>query len=347
MRAYVFDGERGGLANVAEPLLKEDQVRLRPLAVGLCHSDLTVMARRRDEIAFPLPAVLGHEIAAEVIETNRATPEIAIGTKVVVHGPRGCTTCRACIAGRENYCPFARDRGLWPYGLGRDGGLAEQMIVDSPNDLIPLDGIVPVQAAVMADAGLTAYHAVTPETKDIDNADTLVIIGAGGVGHLAIQILRVQSHATIIVVDPRGEARELAKSLGADAVLDFDSHCARHIKEICGLAGAARIWDFVGSQQTLDLATAIAGPASRIIVSGVGEGRIAASVTTLPLGSSVRTTYWGSRKELTAVLQMVREGVLHAVTVETSLHNIDDSYAKLGGGRVTGRLVVTDFSESL
>lgn len=343
MRAYIYDGESARIGISPERELVGSEVRLQPIAVGLCHSDVTLMQRPKSAHPFPLPLILGHEVAGRVIELGPKASGLDIGSDVVVHGARGCGHCRRCISGQENYCPWAREHGIWPYGLGRNGGLAEAMVVAHPNDLLPLDGLTPAQAAVMADAGLTAFHAIEPELSGIQPDDVVVVIGAGGLGHLAVQILNGLTAATIVVVDPRSQARALATRLGADYALEPEN-APRHLAEIAGGAGAVRVWDFVGSDESVELTRATISTGGVIVMVGVGPGRLSVGVTAVPLGVSARTTYWGSKGELSKVLSMARLGQLEATTTAIALDDVPDAYRNLDTGHVTGRLVVTDFS---
>src|SRR4051794_35480974 len=165
MRAVQLGADGIRLAEVAEPVPGPGQVVLDVLAAGLCHSDLTLAGRDPSSHPFDLPIVLGHEIAGVVSKAGAGVNAVAEGDLVAVYGPWGCGECRTCRAGAENHCLNAASRGIRPPGLGAPGGLAERVLIPQPRHLVRLDGVDPVQAAPLADAGLTAYHAIRPSLR--------------------------------------------------------------------------------------------------------------------------------------------------------------------------------------
>ncbi|WP_244928908.1 alcohol dehydrogenase catalytic domain-containing protein [Nocardioides sp. W7] len=347
MRAWEYDGH--GVALVERPALVPGpgQVVLDVTAAGLCHSDLTLTGRPADSHPFPLPLVLGHEVAGTVREVGGGVTGVAVGDPVVVHGPWGCGECRRCRAGEENLCPRAARERIFPVGLGADGGLAEQVLVPSSRHLVRADGIAPEQAAPLTDAGLTAFTAVRLSRDAMVEGATVVVLGIGGLGHLALQLVKHLTPARVVAFDVSAAARELAAGLGADVVLDPTvAPVAAEVRALTGEDGADVVLDFVASERTLADAVACLAPGGELSVVGVGAATVPVAVKTMPLGSTVRTPYWGSRGDLDEVLELSRRGVLSVHTNTFSLDEAHRAYELMRTGGLVGRAVVLPARES-
>jgi propanol-preferring alcohol dehydrogenase len=204
------------LTEVAEPEPGPGEVRVRIGGAGACHSDLHLM----DDFEGGLlpwgpPFTLGHENAGWVESIGAGATGVEIGEAVAVYGPWGCGRCHRCAQGMENYCVHQAD-GPAGGGLGLDGGMAEYLIVPDARLLVPIGDLHPADAAPLTDAGLTPYHAVKRSLPLLGPGSTAVVIGAGGLGHLAIQIVAASTPAQVIAVDRRVEALQLAEAVGAD-----------------------------------------------------------------------------------------------------------------------------------
>src|SRR5215207_8344153 len=240
------------LVEVPQPEPDPGEVLVRVTAAGLCHSDLHLMHWPAGALPYALPFTLGHEIAGTVAALGPGAAGPEIGAPVLVYGPWGCGRCRACSVGAEHLCAAGlTGRGA---GLGRDGGLAEYVVVPSPRLLVELDGLDPVAAAPLADAGLTPYHAIRRARDLLAPGTSAIVIGAGGLGHVAVQILKALSPARVIAVDRRDEALEVATRAGADLVLQATGLTAGELRRAAGGRGAALVLDCVGSDETLALA---------------------------------------------------------------------------------------------
>ncbi|GAA1724292.1 NAD(P)-dependent alcohol dehydrogenase [Aeromicrobium alkaliterrae] len=327
-----------------EPVLRElsvpepppGGVLLQVTAAGMCHSDLHVADAPAGRLPFEPPFVLGHEVAGTVVATGAGVDPAWEGRPVVVHGVWGCGDCRRCRQGRENYCLLRGARiGC---GLGFDGGLAEYMVVPATRHLVPADGLDPVLAAPLTDAALTAFHATAPYLADLDAESRVLVVGAGGLGHFAVQLL-APTPATVVVVDPKTEARDLAASLGADSVLpDLDA----------AVAGAQDpeqrfdlVLDFVGATPTMTGALdVLAHGGDAVVVGGAGGELMVGKLLGFPHGWSVAAPFWGSHRDLQAVVDLARRGSLHAHTQTFALTDTLDAYARLRAGEISGRAVV-------
>lgn len=314
------------------------EVRLKVLAAGICHSDLHVVDR--DGMGWPLPFTFGHEICGRVEAAGEGVGEDLIGTQVVVHAPVGCARCPRCVAGRTNYCDRRASLPAVGLGLGIDGGMADAVVVDRSR-LVPADGLDPVTAAALTDAGLTSYHAVASCTPALCEPDAVVVvIGVGGLGHMAVGILRAMTGAQVVAVDTRAEALELARACGAHAAARPDT-AAAVVAEVSAGRGADVVLDFVAAQATLDAAVPLLRTAGELVVVGGGGGMLPVRKPgTLPSGLVVRMPFWGSRDELVATVELARAGVLTAHTTTFALSEAEQAFARLRRGQVIGRAVL-------
>ncbi len=335
-------GQGPAVADIADPKPTGRELLLDVDAAGLCLSDLHVMGTAAGVFDYPLPQTLGHEVAGTVVEVGGEADPSWIGKEVVVHGIWSCGTCRNCLRGRENYCLglVRRPDGRLPRignGLGHPGGLADQMLVPSESVLVPTDGLEPMLAAPLADAGLTAYHAIRTAAELIDSSTVAVVIGIGGLGHMGIQILRALGAGTIIAIDQRAKARELATELHATAVYPSVDAAADQIRD---LRGADTIFDFAGAPPTVEPSTELLGPGGRQVVIGTAGGRATVGKDLgLASGWQIAAPFWGTRADLAAVVQLANDGLLTAETMPFALEDVPEAYAQLHRGEMAGRAV--------
>ncbi len=316
------------------------QVRLRITAAGVCHSDAFVMGRTKEEYTYGLPLTLGHEGAGVVDKLGEGVHGVQIGDPVAVYGPWGCGRCYKCAQGLENYCENAAAEGIFPPGLGAPGSMAEYMLVDDSRHLVPLGDLDPVANVSLTDAGLTPYHAIKASLTKLRPGSTAVVIGAGGLGHLAIQILRALTAATVIALDVHDDKLQLATDVGAHHALLSDPDAIDKIKALTRGKGAHAVFDFVVSQPTIDLGQAVIGVEGDLVLVGVGAATAKAGVRAAPYDSSVRAPYWGSRSELFEVLELARAGAIHVEIEVFSLDDAPKAYQRLSAGTLRGRAVI-------
>ncbi|GAA4102727.1 NAD(P)-dependent alcohol dehydrogenase [Nocardioides kongjuensis] len=326
------------LVEVPVPRPSAGQVLLRVGAAGLCHSDLHVMDSPPGRMPYELPFTLGHEVVGTVVDAGPEVDPVWLGRQVAVHGVWSCGRCRACRRGRENYC-FALT-GPVGCGLGYDGGLADYLLVPDVRHLVAAQGADPVRLAPLTDAGLTAQHVVRSLDGELDGA-TAVVIGVGGLGHLALQLLAPADLACLVAVDPRADARTLAIRLGADAVTADAADAAEWLDDREDGHGADVVIDFVGTPETMRAAGDLLAPGGRIVVVGSGGGSIeVAKGRDLPRGFAVAAPFWGTRRDLEEVVALAATGVVRAETETFTLDEAPAAYARLRAGGVRGRAVV-------
>ncbi|WP_280457565.1 NAD(P)-dependent alcohol dehydrogenase [Nocardia carnea] len=333
-------GAEPELREIPTPRPRGAELLVRVAAAGLCRSDLHVMDAAAGSFDYPLPLTLGHEVAGTVVEAGPDADRAWLGEQVVVHGIWSCGGCRNCLRGRQNYCLRLRPRdgrgAPIGNGLGYPGGLAEAMIVPASRFLVRSAGVDPVLCAPLADAGLTAYHAVREHRDLLDAQSVCVVIGVGGLGHLALQVLRDSGVGRIVAVDTRSDARDMARGLGADAVFGDIGSAAAALGE-----GADLILDFAGAPDTVAPAAASLAPGGRLSVVGSAGGRIEAGKDVgLAAGWGITAPFWGPHADLVAVVDMARRGALHATAQTYPLTAATEVYRQLRSGRITGRAVL-------
>jgi propanol-preferring alcohol dehydrogenase len=342
MRAlqYTAIGRPPEIREVPTPEPRPGEVLVKVTAAGVCHSDEYTMSQPADQFRFQLPMTLGHEGAGIVAKVRGAAPGIKEGDSVAVYGAWGCGYCRACAAGAENYCTNADPLEIaWP-GFGAPGFMADYLLVPSSRHLVPLGELDPIRNVPLTDAGLTPYHAIKPSLPKLVPGSTAVVIGAGGLGHLAIQILRALSSAQVIALDIGEDKLAFAREVGAHAAFPSDPASIEAVRQLTGGRGAEAVFNFVGIQATADLAAKLAGPASDIATVGLGPGVIPVSVSTLPSGTSVRVPVWGTRPDLIEVLDLARAGAIKVEIEQFSLEDGPQAYDRLHARAIRGRAVL-------
>src|SRR6188472_2324610 len=197
-----------------EPL----DVVVRIGAAGLCRTDLHIQEGQwAEKSGVTLPYTLGHESAGWIHEVGSGVTNVEVGDTVIVHPFISCGLCGPCRRGDDMHCSV----GSFP-GIDRDGGFAE-LLLTSARSVVKLDpSLEPASIAALADAGLTAIHAVKKAIPVLGAGTRAVVIGAGGLGHIGIQCLKAYTPCEIIVVDPNEKALALAKELGADHLVQVD-----------------------------------------------------------------------------------------------------------------------------
>ncbi|TXS01509.1 NAD(P)-dependent alcohol dehydrogenase [Streptomyces sp. adm13(2018)] len=337
---YRAVGAAPEVVTLPDPEPGPGQVLLKITAAGVCHSDIAVMSLPAEQLSFPLPLTLGHEGVGTVAALGAGAEGFAVGDAVAVYGPWGCGSCSSCAQGKENYCLRAAELGIRPPGLGAPGAIAEYMIVDSTRHLVPLGGLDPVRAVPLTDAGLTPYHAVKRSLPKLVPGSTVVVVGTGGLGHVAIQILRATTAARVVALDVTEEKLALARAVGAHETVLSDAGAAAAVRELTGGRGAEVVLDFVGAPPTVTAAGAMVGVEGDVTIVGLGGGTLPVGFGALPYEVSVASPYWGTRAELIEVLDLARTG---AIDVHTETYTLDDApkaYERLHEGRVNGRAVI-------
>jgi propanol-preferring alcohol dehydrogenase len=332
------------LTDVPIPEPGPGQVLVQVGGAGACHSDLHFMRDFDGEsVLWQPPFTLGHENAGWVHSLGDGVHGWGVGQPVAVSGPWGCGNCARCRAGIEIYCedPLGAPAPGGGGGLGLDGGMADYLLVPSADFLVGLpDNLDPVRAAPLTDAALTPYHAIRRSLHKLTPDATALVIGAGGLGHLAVQLLRALTSVRIVVIDPRESARTLATAAGADMVLPPAEENGTAIREFAKGRGVEVALDFVGSTETMALAATSARHLGDVTIVGIAGGTFGFSFGSTPVEASLQFTYWGTRAELVEVLDLASRGHVAPVISTFSLDDAPTAYAQLESGEITGRAVI-------
>nr|WP_249951884.1 NAD(P)-dependent alcohol dehydrogenase [Streptomyces sp. 35G-GA-8] len=334
-------GREPTLAEVERPVPREAEVLVRVEASGLCHSDLHVVDAAPGALPYRPPFTLGHEVAGHVAALGPDATGPTVGERVALYGPWGCGVCARCASGQDNYCDRRGGLGWHGAGLGRDGGMAEYVLVPSVRHLVPIGDLAARQAAPLTDAGLTSYHAIAGLRHALGEGTNAAVIGIGGLGHLAVQILRATTPSRVLAVDIREEALALGHRSGAHVGTLLRADTARTLKARTGGAGVDAVLDFVGNRATLELAVDILRPGGELALVGSGGGQLTVRKPGfLPPGFRLSLPFWGTRPELTEVIALARSGTLDVATEEHPLSAAPEIFGRLRAGRVHGRAVL-------
>lgn len=340
MRAWRLHewGSRPTLDRVPVPRPGPGEVLLKVDAAGLCHSDLHIMDAPVGQLPYTLPFTLGHEVVGTVVAVGHDGDAALLGGTFAVHGVWSCGECRKCRSGRDNYC--VRLDGAIGGGIGLDGGLADYLLVPAARHLVPVAPAAGASVSGASDAGLTAFHAVDSQPVDVAGA-VVVVIGIGGLGHLALQVLRSRSPEVVVAVDPRGSARELASRLGADHAVDSVDEAADLVARVSGDTGADLVLDFVGAPETVAAGARMLATGGGLTVVGSAGGSLTVDKQgSVPRGWRVNAPFWGPRADLAAVVGLAAAGEIASVVEERTMDDVLAAYEDLRHGRASGRLVV-------
>lgn len=330
MRAAVLDGYKTDLVvrDVPVPDPRPGEVLVRVAGCGLCHSDLHL---RDGELPMlpSFPWVLGHEVSGRVEAVGDGVEGLEHGLPALVFGGWGCGHCRVCLAGAEQLCDTTR----W-MGIGRPGGYAEYVVVPAARHLVPLGDLDPVQSAPLADAALTPYHAIRLAGDRLRPGATAVVIGAGGLGQFAVQLLTLLTAARVVAVDTDPAKRDQAVALGAARAVHPDELGEAFWRT------ADVVLDVVGSDETLRLGGQLLARQGALVIVGLGGGALPVSFLGLPPEATVTTSYWGTRNELQEVVALAQAGRLSLNVHEVDLAAVNSAMDDLRHGRVAGRIVL-------
>ncbi len=318
---------------VPEPSGPAD-VLIRIGGAGVCATDLHAIEGLMEPAGVTLPRVLGHENAGWVEEVGAGVTTVAKGDAVLVYPPHSCGLCLACRRGNDMHC--ARHEFT---GLSVDGGFAGYVVVPERSLIKLPDGIAPADVAPHSDAGLTAYHAVRKLAHLAEPGTTAVVIGVGGVGHIAMQLVRELGSSSIVAIDSDHRRRALATELGADHVLDA-AGSADAVRELTDGRGADLVFDFVGIDQTHADGTAMLARGGTYSIVGYG-GMVSFPSVALVVGeNAVVGNLVGTWIDLWELLQLHAAGRVILKTESHPLDAVNDVLDALREGEVTGRAVL-------
>lgn len=327
-------GQNPTLDEVAEPTVTGPwDVLVDVGAAGLCRTDLHIIEGQWDPIQHPsLPYILGHENAGWVREVGSAVHNVKPGDAVIMHPLTSCGLCAACRVGQDSHC----ENATFP-GVNVNGGMAQQLLTNARAVVRLDDGLDPKDVAALADAGLTAYHAVRKAADVLFPGTHAVVIGAGGLGHIGIQTLAAITSAEITVVDRSEQALELATQLGAHhTVLSVDDD--RVVDQVLDITGGAHVvFDFVGEHGAEVLATRLLRNRGSHYVIGYGGAVKIPTIEIISREINVIGNLVGTYNDLVELMTLTAQG---RVKLHTAVYPLDaalDAIHDLEAGRLVGR----------
>lgn len=351
MRCYcvLHHGQDLALVEKTTPEPQGTEVLLKVKAAGVCHTDLHLWEGHYDmgggkkltlaERGIKPPLTLSHEIVGEVVALGPQAQAIAavnLGQVTLVHPWIGCGECPACQRGEENIC--IKSQAL---GVVKPGGFAEYVLVPHPRYLLDIGSLEPSQAAPLACAGVTTYSALKKLGNRIET-DPVVIIGAGGLGLMAIEVLKALGGRGAIVVDIDPVKREAALAAGAVQVIDARAADAvQQIQQATG-GGARAVLDLVGATPTVGLAVASAARGGHIVICGLMGGDLTLALPVIPMRPlTIQGSYVGTLQELHELVDLVQRTGMKPIPVNTRpMAQANAAMQDLHHGRVVGRTVL-------
>ncbi|GAA3671700.1 NAD(P)-dependent alcohol dehydrogenase [Nocardioides ginsengisoli] len=325
------------LTEIPEPGISGPlDVIIRIGGAGVCRTDLHVLEGQWEaKTGVGLPYTIGHENAGWVHAIGAAVTNVAVGDKVIVHPLITCGLCRACRFGDDVHCENSR----FP-GIDTDGGYADYLLTSARSVVKIDDSLEPADVAALADAGLTAYHAVAKVARATRPGDVCVMIGAGGLGHIGIQVMKAISAATLVVVDRNQAALDLAQEIGADVTVLADGDQVAKVLELTGGHGAEAVVDFVGENGTTAQGVAMLRRAGNYYVVGYGENIDVPTIDVISTEINFIGNLVGSYNDLQELMALAADG---SVTLHTTKYDLEDfqrALDDLDNGLVRGRAIL-------
>src|SRR6478609_3918172 len=303
---------------------------------GVCRTDIHILEGQwAPKTNVPLPYTIGHENAGWVDAVGSAVANVAVGDKVILHPLITCGLCRACRFGDDVHC----ENSQFP-GIDTDGGYAEYLKTSARSTVKIDDSLEPADVAALADAGLTAYHAAAKAARATRPGDVCVIIGAGGLGHIGIQVMKAISAATVVVVDRNPDAVALAVEIGADHGIVADGTHVEKVLALTGGKGAEAVVDFVGEGGATAEGTAMLRRAGSYYVVGYGENINVPTIDVISTEINFIGNLVGSYNDLQELMVLAAQGKVKLHTSKYPLEEFQRAIDDLDAGRVRGRAIL-------
>jgi NAD+-dependent secondary alcohol dehydrogenase Adh1 len=330
-------GEKLRMTDVAEPEITGPyDVIVRIGGAGVCRTDIHILEGQwAEKSGVRLPYTIGHENAGWVHAVGGAVTNVAEGDKVIVHPLVTCGLCRACRSGDDVHCEDSQ----FP-GIDSAGGYA-QLLKTSARSVVKLDdSLEPAGVAALADAGLTAYHVAAKAARRLRPGDKCVVIGAGGLGHIGVQVLKAITPAELIVVDRNPDAVKLAESIGADHGLVADGGHVAAVRDLTGGNGAEAVIDFVGEGGATSDGVAMLRRAGDYHVVGYGENINIPTIDVISTEINFVGNLVGSYTDLCELMVLAAQDKVKLHTTKYALEGFQDALDDLDAGRIRGRAIL-------
>ena len=304
---------------------------------GVCRTDLHILEGQWEEKSgVELPYTIGHENAGWVHAVGSAVTNVSEGDKVIVHPLVTCGLCRACRSGDDVHCV----NSAFP-GIDTNGGYAEYLLTSARSVVRIDDSLEPSDVAALADAGLTAYHAAAKAARRLTPRDRCVVIGAGGLGHIGIQVLKALSPAELIVVDRNLDAVKLAQSIGADHGVVAEGNQVDQVLALTDGNGAEVVVDFVGEGGATAEGVAMLRRAGDYHVVGYGENISVPTIDIISTEINIIGNLVGSYNDLSDLMSLAARGQVTLHTQKYALDDFQKAIDDLDAGQVRGRAILT------
>ncbi len=323
--------------DIPEPEIRGPlDVIVRIGGAGVCRTDLHILEGQWAELQNPdLPYVIGHENAGWVHRVGEGVTNVAVGDTVILHPQPSCGLCMPCRAGRDMQCRNAFFPGL----SNDDGGMAEYLRTTA-RACVKLDPSTdPAGVAALADAGITAYHAVRKALPLLHPGTAAVVLGAGGLGHIGVQCLAALSGTRVVVVDRNPDALELARQIGADETVVADGDHVQAVQDLTG-GGADVVFDFVAEQGAEMDGWHMTGPAGSLYVIGYGGELRIPTLEFVAGEKNIVGNIVGTYTDLAELMVLAQAGKVTLHTQQYPLDRAVDAIRDLDAGKVRGRAIL-------
>ena len=335
-RLHAYDSPLA-LDDVPQPdLLGPGDVVVRIGGAGLCRTDLHIIEGIwREKVGVTLPYTLGHENAGWVEAVGDGVTTVREGDAVIVHPLVTCGVCPACRRGEDMYCA----NGSFP-GITVDGGFAEYLRTNERALVKLAEGIEPKDVAPYADAGLTAYRAARKAAGILRPGQRVAVVGVGGLGHIALQVLHELCAAEVVAVDRSELALGLARELGAEHVVTGGEHAVEAVRELSGGEGVEAVVDFVGEGDSVGQGIAMLRRGGTYFAVGYGGHVHVPTIDVIFSEISVVGNLVGNYTEFAELMALAAQGRVHLRTQAYRLDDINTAVDDLHHGRIQGRGVI-------
>ncbi len=333
------------ISEIDTPTPAGKQVLVKVKAVGVCHSDLHLWEGGYDtgdgfmkvtDRGVKFPVIPGHEVVGTVAVIGDSVEGVKVGDDVLVYPWIGCDNCPTCEKGDTNLCESPQSLGVF-----QDGGYAEYSLIPDYKFLAKISGIDLEGAASLACSGLTAYTAV--KKAILNSPENILIIGAGGLGLMGVQIAKALSNAKIICADLTDEKLQKAKEMGADHIVNTkDSVASKNIMSICDEKGVDSIIDFVNAPPTVKLDLSVIRKRGNIILVGLFGGAVDLPLVSIPLKAiTIQGAYTGNYNDMIELLDLAKQGIIKPiVSKHYSMDEANAALEDLKNRKVIGRSVI-------
>lgn len=335
------------IENVNTPKPRSAQVLVKVQSTGVCHSDLHLweggyagpagIFMKVEDRGVKFPLIPGHEVAGTIESVGEDVEGFNVDDNVLVYPWIGDGICPACRVGEENLCDKPRSLGVY-----QDGGYAEEVLVPHYRYLVNVDGQKLENVASLSCSGLTAYSAV--KNAGAKPAEFLVIVGAGGLGLMGVQLAKAVTNTTVTVLDLDDKRLEEAKRLGADHVVNSKTKDpVKEIKELTNGLGADVIIDFVNASKTVATDIDLLRKRGRLVLVGLFGGSVELNLALMPLRAlKVIGSYTGKYADLVELVALAKKNIVKSiVSRKFKLEEANDALNQLKEGKIIGRAVIS------